>query len=112
MRRRDLVASTVGVALVLSMIAPPRAAAAGEQAPVGFPAGYPSGASYDAYVATLPGFGILSDTNPKVKGSSFSLLVVGGRHLTSHFSAGVITGVRLCVSVVVVLQTGEKREPS
>lgn len=62
MRTRDLVALTVGVASALCMIAPLEAAA-GEQAPVGFPAGYPSGTSYDAFVATLPGFGILLDTN-------------------------------------------------
>lgn len=62
MCKRDLVASTVGVALALCMIAPLRAAAV-EQAPVGFPVAYPSGASYDVYVATLPGFGLLQDTN-------------------------------------------------
>ena len=62
MRMRDLVALTVGVALALCIIAPLEAAA-GEQAPVGFPAGYPTGASYDTFVATLPGFGLLVDTN-------------------------------------------------
>jgi hypothetical protein len=56
------VASIAGLALALSVIAP-LAAAADEQAPVGFPVVYPSGASYDVFVATLPGFGLLVDTN-------------------------------------------------
>src|SRR5262245_37951113 len=63
MGKRDLVGLTVGVALALWMIAPSTTATAGEQAPVGFAAGYPSGASYDAFVATLPGFGLLVDKN-------------------------------------------------
>ena len=62
MRTRTLAASMVGLALALSVIAP-FAATAAEEAPVGFPAGYPSGADYDVFVATLPGFGLLVDTN-------------------------------------------------
>jgi hypothetical protein len=62
MRTRDLLGSMVGFTFALSLFAPSMARA-GEQAPVGFPVGYPSGASYDAFVATLPGLGVLVDQN-------------------------------------------------
>lgn len=63
MNTRGLVASTVGVALVLSIILPLTAGASQEQAAVGTPPSFPAGASYDALIATLPGFGLLLDTN-------------------------------------------------
>ena len=63
MNTRGLVASTVGVALLLTVVLPLTAGAAGEQAAVGFPPPFPAGARYDVLIATLPGFGLLLDTN-------------------------------------------------
>ena len=63
MNMRGLVTSAVGVALVLSIVLPLTAGAAGEQAAVGSQPKFPTGTSYDALIATLPGLGLLLDTN-------------------------------------------------
>jgi hypothetical protein len=63
MKTRGLVASTVGVALLLTVVLPLTAGAGEERAAVGSPPPFPAGASYDALIATLPGFGLLLDTN-------------------------------------------------
>lgn len=60
---RDLLAPS---AIIISMLfaMPSLVAEAGdEKAAVGSQPGYPAGASYDAFTATLPGLGLLSDTN-------------------------------------------------
>jgi hypothetical protein len=60
MSMRNLTRSAVGVAL-LSVILPTTAGATQEAAVVGREPSYPTGPSYEAFTATLPGLGLLID---------------------------------------------------
>ena len=60
---RDLLAPSATIVSVLFAMLPLVAQAGDEKAAVGSQPGYPSGASYDAFTATLPGLGLLSDSN-------------------------------------------------
>ena len=62
MVKRSVLASSMGVLLLLGVVAP-MARAGEEPAAVGFAPAYPAGPSYDVFTATLPGLGFLSDTN-------------------------------------------------
>jgi hypothetical protein len=63
MRRWSVLTSCVVVLSLLAAMGPPTARAGDEPAAVGFTPAYPAGPSYDAFTATLPGLGLLSDTN-------------------------------------------------
>ena len=60
---RDLLAPSATIVAVLLAMLPLVAAAGDEKAAVGSQVAYPTGASYDAFIATLPGFGLLVDSN-------------------------------------------------
>jgi hypothetical protein len=60
---RDLMAPSATIVAVLFAMLPLIAQAGDEKAAVGSQAAYPTGASYDAFTATLPGFGLLVDSN-------------------------------------------------
>lgn len=60
---RHLLAPTAGIALLLCALLPPTAEAGSEKAAVGSQPPYPTGPAYDVFTATLPGLGLLLDTN-------------------------------------------------
>jgi hypothetical protein len=60
---RDLSAPSAIIVAVLFAMLPLLAEASDEKAAVGSNPGYPTGASYEAFTATLPGLGLLSDRN-------------------------------------------------
>src|SRR4029453_18378893 len=60
---RDLMAPSATIVAVLFAMLPLIAEAGDEKAAVGSQPGYPSGPSYDVFTATLPGLGLLVDTN-------------------------------------------------
>jgi hypothetical protein len=63
MRTRHVVASILAAALLLPLVLPVTAGATEEQAVVGVLPAFPSGADYDLMIASLPGLGLLLDTN-------------------------------------------------
>ena len=60
---RELLTPTATIVSVVFAMLPLVAAAGDEKAAVGSQVAYPAGASYDAFTATLPGFGLLVDSN-------------------------------------------------
>lgn len=63
MKTRDLVAATVAMVLLVPVVLPTRASATNEAAVIGVQPAFPAGTDYDALTATLPGFGLLLDSN-------------------------------------------------
>jgi len=60
---RDFLTPSAAIVTALFAMLPLIASAGDEKAAVGSQPGYPSGTSYDAFTATLPGLGLLSDSN-------------------------------------------------
>lgn len=60
---RDFLAPSATIVSVLFAMLPLIAQAGDEKAAVGSQVAYPTGPSYDAFTATLPGFGLLVDSN-------------------------------------------------
>jgi hypothetical protein len=63
MRMRDLTRAVVGAALLLSVVLPATSEATQETATVGRVPSFPTGASYEVFIATLPGLGLLLDAD-------------------------------------------------
>ena len=63
MKTRDLVAATIAMVLLVPVALPTRASATNEAAVIGFQPAFPTGTDYDVLTATLPGLGLLLDSN-------------------------------------------------